>query len=259
MSQTGRRNRRFVAAIAFGLSVVATLAVAGPAVASGNARPSRHNIVVGNVRDVAGVSRYVGATCNTATPYYTQPGGKEGEPFIAVDPSNSQRRITVWMDATRATLDVKYTTNGGRSWNSSVPSGIDGCTGNTSQPWEASGDPWVSFGPDGVAYLSTLTWAHFVTPPASSYVSDVHVQTSRDGGRTWSRPVFVSGTAPVSDKPMVLADPYRRGVAYEIWRNQAFGLPVGTRVSGPRRPRSRPVPPPTSSAAPSCPCYAAAP
>ena len=85
------------------------------------------------------------------------------------------------------------------------------------------------FGPDGVAYLSTLTWAHFVTPPATDYVSVVHVQTSRDGGRTWSRPVFVAGTDPVADKPMVLADRFRRGVAYEIWRNQSFGLPVGAR------------------------------
>ena len=34
-------------------------------------------------------------------------------------------------------------------------------------------------------------------------------------------------TRSVSDKPMVVADPSQAGVAYEIWRNQSFGLPVG--------------------------------
>jgi len=133
------------------------------------------------------------------------------------------------MDATRATVDVAYTRDGGRTWRSSVPRGIDECTGNSSQPWEASGDVWASFGPDGTVYLSTLTWAHFVTPPATDYVSVVHVQVSHDGGRTWSKPVFVDGHRAVSDKPMVVADPWHAGVAYEIWRNQSFGMPVGPR------------------------------
>ena len=60
-------------------------------------------------------------------------------------------------------------------------------------------------------------------------MSVVHVQTSRDNGRTWSEPSFLAGHHAVSDKPMVLADPYHAGVAYEIWRNQSFGLPVGDR------------------------------
>ncbi len=181
------------------------------------------------VVDVAGPSPFTGRRCNVTTPYYTSPGGKEGEPSIAVNPRNPANRVAVWMDATRATVDTAYTKNGGRTWTLSVPPGIDGCTGNHQQRWEASGDPWLSFGPDGVAYLSTLSWAHFVTPPASGYVSVVHVQTSRDNGRTWSEPSFLAGHHAVSDKPMVLADPYHAGVAYEIWRNQSFGLPVGDR------------------------------
>jgi hypothetical protein len=133
------------------------------------------------------------------------------------------------MDATRATVDVAYTHDGGRTWRSSVPRGIDECTGNSSRAWEASGDVWASFGPDGTVYLSTLTWANFVTPPATDYVSVVHVQVSHNGGRTWSKPVFLDGHKSVSDKPMVVADPWHAGVAYEIWRNQSFGMPVGAR------------------------------
>ena len=221
MSVSGRRSRRVLGAT---LSAGALLALATFAAGVEHRGPE-----VRTVRDVAGTSPYVGQSCNVPTPYYTQPGGKEGEPAIAVDPRNPKRRITAWMDATRATVDVTYTHDGGRSWHRSVPRGIDECTGNSSQPWEASGDPWLSVGPDGVAYLSTLTWAHFVTPPASDYVSVVHVQTSSDGGRTWSRPVSLDGQHSVSDKPMVLADPRRAGMAYEIWRNQSFGLPVGSR------------------------------
>ncbi|MDP9220153.1 MAG: glycoside hydrolase [Actinomycetota bacterium] len=185
--------------------------------------------VVRALHDVAGPSRYAGSSCNTATPYYTQPGGKEGEPTVAVDPRHPSRRVVAWMDATRATVDVAYTRDGGRTWGSSVPRGIDECTGNSSQAWEASGDVWASFGPDGTVYLSTLTWAHFVAPPATDYVSVVHVQVSHDGGRTWSKPVFLDGHKSVSDKPMVVADPWHAGVAYEIWRNQSFGMPVGAR------------------------------
>jgi hypothetical protein len=89
--------------------------------------------------------------------------------------------------------------------------------------------PWISFGPDGVAYLSTLAWAHFVTPPLDEYVSVVHVSTSTDGGRSWSRAVLVSGPESMASSPVVVADPKRPGVAYEVWTNEAFALPVGAR------------------------------
>jgi hypothetical protein len=210
-----------------GIAVVSCLALSSPCVAS--ASQPLETPQVRSARDIAGPSPYVGRHCNVATPFYTQPGGKEAEPTVAVDPRHPRHRITAWMDATRATVDVKYSDNGGRSWHASVPPKLDRCTGDRSQSWEASGDVWLSIGADGIAYMTTLSWAHFVTPPASGYVSVVHVQTSRDGGRTWSAPVFLDGHHSVSDKPMVSADPHRRGVAYVIWRNASFGMPVGAR------------------------------
>lgn len=210
-----------------GLIGAAALAMPRPALAARSVRPGL--AVVQRIQDVAGRSPFTGRHCNVATPYYTSPGGKEGEPYIAVNPLDPSDRIAAWMDATRATVDTAYTTNGGRTWKTSIPRGIDRCTGNHEAAWEASGDPWISFSSDGRAYLSTLTWAHFATPPFEEYVSVVHVQTSTDGGRRWSRPVLLGGPDSVSDKPMVLADPYRPRRAYEIWRNQAFGMPVGAR------------------------------
>jgi BNR repeat-like domain len=222
MNIYARKTPRWIAVI--GCATLTMLALPGNA--SANTPPTLH---VRHTVDVAGPSPFAGRHCNVATPYYTSPGGKEGEPSIAVNPARPHNRIAVWMDATRATVDVAYTKDGGLTWRRTVPRGIDECTGNDERPWEASGDPWISFGPDGTAYLSTLTWAHFVTPPVRSYVSVVHVQTSHDGGRTWSKPRFLAGHRAVADKPMVVADPYHAGVAYEIWRNQSFGLPVGDR------------------------------
>ena len=224
MSQVARMGRKRMA-VGAAVAIASAALLTGPAASAGAESTAR---VIRTV-DVAGWSPYAGSDCNVATPYYTSPGGKEGEPSIAVNPRDPKNRVAVWMDATRATVDVAYTHDKGKTWQRTSVPGIDECTGNNEQPWEASGDPWLSFGPDGTAYLSTLTWAYFVTPPASSYVSVVHVQASTDGGRTWSTPVFVAGHHPVSDKPMVVADPYHAGVAYEIWRNQSFGLPVGDR------------------------------
>jgi hypothetical protein len=215
------------------LTAVAVAVAAGALVAGAYVAPAvgrdRTPQVSGST-DVAGRSPFAGRHCNVATDYYTSPGGKEGEPYIAVNPAHPRNRVVAYMDAARATVDVAYTRSAGRRWRHSVPRGVDGCTGNHSNRWEASGDPWVSIGPDGTAYLSALTWAHFVTPPTKDYVSLLHIQTSHTGGRTWSKPVYIAGHHAVSDKPMVLANPYRAGVAYVIWRNQGFGLATGKRA-----------------------------
>jgi hypothetical protein len=223
----GVPRTRLGSGVALISSLIAFALNAPAALAGGN--DQGQGVTVTGISDVAGVSPFTNADCNVATPYYTSPGGKEGEPFVAVNPAAPSNRIAVWMDAARATDDTAFTVDGGRHWTLSIPQGIDGCTGNTSHPWEASGDPSLSFGPDGVAYLSTLTWANFAEPPFENYVSVVRVQTSRDGGRNWSAPVLLGAADAVSDKPTVVADPRRAGVAYEIWRNQAFGLPVGDR------------------------------
>jgi hypothetical protein len=217
------RKAPVVAVIAAGALVCGSLAA--PGLAGGDRRPRLSRVV-----DVAGASPFAGRHCNVTTDYYTSPGGKEGEPYVAVNPKRPRQRIVAYMDAKRATVDVAYTRSAGRQWRHRVPRGVDDCTGNHSNQWEASGDPWLSIGPDGTAYLSALTWAHFVTPPTSKYVSVLHVQTSRNGGRNWSQPVYIGGHNAVSDKPMVLANPYRAGIAYIIWRNQGFGLANGHRA-----------------------------
>jgi hypothetical protein len=128
------------------------------------------------------------------------------------------------MDPTRSSVNAAYTLDGGRTWTQSVPQGIDACGGNFTQPWEASGDVWVSFGPDGAVYFTTLAWAHFETPPTSDYVSVVYTAVSRDGGKTWSHATLVSPPDATADKDMIVADPHRAGTVYDVWDNAGFGL-----------------------------------
>jgi len=185
-----------------------------------------------SIQDVAGTSPFIGCDLNAPSPFYHQPGGREGEPMIAVDPSNPLRRIAVWMDRTDGNVNTAYTMDGGDTWTQSVPPGVDRCTGNFDRPWEAAGDPWVSFGPDGAAYFTALSWANFENPPFTDYVSVLHSQTSLDGGQSWSLPVTIGRDDFTSDKDSSVADPNIPGTVYATWRNDGFGLvdgPAGAR------------------------------
>lgn len=133
------------------------------------------------------------------------------------------------MDRTRASIDTAYTWDGGRHWSQSLSTHVDECTGNCDQQWEAAGDPWITFRLDGTAYFSFLSWAHFDTPPLSSYVSVLHVVSSVDGGKKWSFPVGVGRQDYASDADMDLADRKIPGTVYAGWRNVGEGLPVGVR------------------------------
>jgi hypothetical protein len=200
-----------------------------PGFAGGEPADRAPSLEVERVADVAGQSPYLGLDCNVFTADWMESGGREGEPMIAVNPRDPDNRIAVWMDRTRASINTAHTSDGGRHWARSHPQHVDECTGNFDQEWEATGDPWVTFGPDGTAYFSFLSWAHFETPPLSSYVSVVHTATSVDGGKTWSYPVGVGHQDWTSDKDMIVADPRTAGTVYAGWRNAGFGLPVGSK------------------------------
>jgi hypothetical protein len=205
-------------------AVSAIVGIAMPASAATGERPE-----VTGATDVAGTSPYIGRDCNIPTSDWFAPGGNEAEPSVAVNPRDPANRVAAWMDPTRSSVNAAYTRNGGRTWAQSVPKGIDECGGNYTQPWEASGDVSVSFGPDGSVYFSSLAWAHFETGPTSDYVSDVYTSVSRDGGKTWANARLVSPPDATADKDSIVADPHRPGTVYDVWDNSGFGL-----VSDPR-------------------------
>src|SRR5947207_6195036 len=110
----------------------------------------------------------------------------EVEPQAAVHGSTA---ITLWHQDRRSNggahgIGVGYSTNGGASWTeTTIP--LTACSANTqpalSNMFRAS-DPWVSLGPDGIAYASALSFNITVPNNANAVVA----ASSTDGGATWN-------------------------------------------------------------------------
>ena len=140
----------------------------------------------------------------------------EVEPWVAVDPRDSHRVIGVfqqdrWSDGGAKGLVASYSGDGRHFAESPLP--FSACAPGGVNYQRAS-DVWVSFGPDGVAYASGLTF------DATSPRNGVAAATSYDGGRTWKHvSELIADTDPafVDDKNSVTADPIHPGVAYQVW------------------------------------------
>jgi hypothetical protein len=181
--------------------VSATTVIA--AVAPADAAPR-----LGRLVSVTDVSRYP-AGCGSLPDT-----DAEVEFSLAANQDRPRQLVGAWIQEPPRAPAVSYSRNGGRSWHAVVPPALADCTGSD---YVRSGDPWLSVGPGGVAYLATL-------PGASQPAPAVQVSRSPDTGRSWSRPVFVERrSGPVlewDDKPTVTADPYRRGHVYASWGRQ---------------------------------------
>ena len=161
----------------------------------------------------------------------------EVEPRVAANPADRDNLVAVWQQDRHVVAGgargtgVATSFDGGRSWTPATVPGF-GCLGDVDAK---ASDPWVSFGPDGRAYVSALVWQDDrVRPGLGDDPYGVAVATSTDGGTTWSVSVLeVPGTGepPVAtgphrglswDKPTITADPYRAGTAYLTWSQFAM-------------------------------------
>jgi hypothetical protein len=139
--------------------------------------------------------------------------GSEVEPAIAAGPGGTL--VVAWQQdryasGAAAALGVSVSHDGGASW---APASIPGVTDCTPRMHHAS-DPWVSAGADGTVYLTALV----ARPSRVGFRTRVATSTSRDGGRSWSRPLPLdAGGNGFNDKPSVTADPARPGRAYVVW------------------------------------------
>src|SRR5215204_3210869 len=206
-----RRNAALAGIVLGAAAAIVLLTGCGQAVAALEASPP--------IR-VTGASPYP-ASCGT-TPY----PDSEVEFSLAADRARPERLVGTWIQNARGgTPAVAYSRDGGASWNVIVPPGLAACTGSE---YLRSTDPWLSVGPDGVAYLATLPVG------AGGAVPAVQVSRSDDGGATWSFPVFVERrtTSERDDKPTLAADPYRAGSVYASWsRLRIESTPTGPTVS----------------------------
>lgn len=155
----------------------------------------------------------------------------ETEVTLAVDPRRPSRLIAGWMQDLYAGYATAASADGGATWSApTVVPGVSTCSGGDA---ELGADPWLSIGADGTAYLSGFS-LDLPDPAVPAPVrSRLQVNTSRDGGRSWSSPrVIADDLVTLHDKPAVTADPHRAGRAYLVWTQEstAFG-PLSTGIS----------------------------
>src|SRR5262245_19833145 len=125
-----------------------------------------------------------------------------------------------WSSGGAHGIGVGVSSDGGATWKESTfPD--DFCTVPSTSPLSVyfrSSDPWVSFGQDGIAYSSALSF-NVVQP---NNFNAVTVASSTNGGATWDNvqriPGSVFTTASQStDKNSTTADPIKAGTAYTVW------------------------------------------
>jgi len=184
---------------------------------------------------VSGPSPYAG--CSNAGQPGTNYPNAEVEPWVSVNPANSQNIIGVfqqdrWSNGGAHGLVAGFSSNGGATWGeSTLP--FSACAPNaildpfTGAPYNRASDPWVSIGPDGTAYAIGLLATNTTVPGAGVNDTGVATVTSSDGGKTWGNERLIKsdqGTTPFfeftqffNDKESVTADPVHGGTAYAVW------------------------------------------
>jgi len=141
------------------------------------------------------------------------------EPQVAVNPANPKNIIGTyqqdrWSNGGDDGNVVAYSMNGGTSWKIDWPTftHCEGGNHGNNGDFERASDPWVSISPNGVAYVSALTFNM-----SFNSASAVEVSRSTNGGKTWSTPAQLINSPNLSDKDSVTADPTNSSYAYVVW------------------------------------------
>lgn len=153
------------------------------------------------------------AGCDPLDPTpFAQPKDAEAEITLAVNPTDPANVIVAWMQDGGAGIVTVATHDGGRSWTEPmIVPGLSFCSGGE---FLLAADPWLSIGPDGTVYLSSLS--------LDPHRTRLQVSTSSDGGTSWSRPHRVfDGAITAHDMPRITAHPTKACVAYLAWIEQS--------------------------------------
>jgi hypothetical protein len=182
---------------------------------------------------VSGPSPY--ASCTNAGEPGTVDRNAEVEPFVAINPSNTNNIVGVWQqdswnNGAAHGLVSGFSSNGGKTWGeTTLPFSV--CAPNaildpfTGTPYGRASDPWVSIGPDGTAYaVGMLSTNNTISGNNDTGIAAV---VSNDGGQTWGNQRLIKadqGTSPVfgatqffNEKESITADPIHAGTAYVVW------------------------------------------
>src|SRR5215213_3560517 len=105
------------------------------------------------------------ANCGLAGQTGTNYPGTEIEPWVDVNPADSDNLIGAWQQdrwsngASRGNV-VGTSSDGGQTWTTVSQTKNSLCTGGTAANgggYERASDPWVTISPNGVAYLMSLS------------------------------------------------------------------------------------------------------
>ena len=159
------------------------------------------------------------ASCSIAGQPGTNNPDAEVEPWVSFNPKNSNNIVGVWQQDRWSNggargLVAGFSLNGGKSWSESTLPFSQCAPGGL--PFQRASDPWVSFGPDGTAYASAVSFDRTDNKNAVAAV------TSTNGGKTWSNLVTLvafttNGGQFITDKNSTTADPVKAGTAYTVW------------------------------------------
>ena len=108
----------------------------------------------------------------------------DGEPYISINPENSQHMVVAWISWTltsRFVIKTKTTFDGGETWSNGVNL-AHAVTGFT------SADPSIEFDHNGHVFVSYVDYSGYDVDP---FAGGVFVSKSADGGLSWDGPVEV--------------------------------------------------------------------
>jgi Neuraminidase (sialidase) len=142
----------------------------------------------------------------------------EVEPSVATNPSNVLSAVGAWQqdrwsDGGSKGVSSAYTTDGGQTWVVNPLTHTSTCSGGPS--YERATDPWVTFTPNGTAFLFTASFNQ-----VADLTNAMLVTKSTDGGATWGAPTtLIRDTNPhvFNDKNSITADPNHEGYVYATW------------------------------------------
>ena len=191
--------RRWTLAV---LAVAVCATACEPAVAAGKAR-------ITIVKLLSRADLFPGGCAGQVFP------GADFEPHIAVDSVLQRRMAVAWIDGSGITNVLAFTRDGGRHWRERRVPGLD-CTGDDGVA--LTGDPWLSYGRDGILYMSSATDTGSDDPQTNNFRHvKVMVNRSRSGGKRWSDAIQVEDSTFFNDKPGITADPQRGRRVYATW------------------------------------------
>lgn len=145
----------------------------------------------------------------------------EVEPFVDVNPRNPANVVAVYQQDRYSNGGAKGNVSsasfdGGLTWTTQRPIPADTvCTGGK---YDRASDPWITFGPDGVAHAMSLVTD--ADPPAGFGDNGMAYNRSTDGGRSWEpAQLLIEDTNPrfLNDKNSMTADPNDADYVYATW------------------------------------------